>query len=149
VEEVQKRYAQKAYWYNIVTVLLGGIVFLLSELESRSMFELLLNNSFSFIAVMLAGLSLPLLWNALKKRQKIQTRILVGFQVSMILGAVAYAYFPDFLILKNGAHLSLMSHYAPEKTLQALGGALLIGSLFILPALGYLYYIFQKKETHS
>lgn len=146
-ERVQKSYAQKAYWFNVVTVLLGGGVFLLSELESYSLFDLLLDKGASFIAIMLAGLSLPLLWNALKKRQKLHTRILAGFQVSMILGAVAYAYFPEFLILKNGAHLSLFTYHAPAKTLAALGWALLIGSLMILPALGFLFYIFQKKTV--
>jgi cytochrome d ubiquinol oxidase subunit II len=42
--------------------------------------------------------------------------------------------------------LSLFKHQAPPATMNALAWALLIGSLFILPALFYLYYSFQKDR---
>ena len=35
---------------------------------------------------------------------------------------------------------------APAATVSALGWALLVGSVFILPALGYLYYSFERGE---
>lgn len=75
-------------------------------------------------------------------------RMLAGFQVTMILLAISYAHFPDFIILKGGNHLSLLESQAPFKTMQALGLALVIGSFFILPALFYLYYSFQKKGKY-
>jgi len=147
-EQVQKDYVRKAYIFNITTVLLGGLVFLLSEREAYSLFDLLLDNALALAAITLAGLSLPLLWNALKNRKTLPSRLMAGFQVSMILGALGYAYFPDFVVFKNGEHLSLLLNSAPDKTLTALGWALMLGSLFILPALGYLFFLFQKKETH-
>ena len=67
----------------------------------------------------------------------------------MILLAISYAHFPNFVILSNNEKLSLDGNAAPLKTIQALGWALLVGSLFILPALFYLYYSFQKKEDES
>ena len=67
----------------------------------------------------------------------------------MILLAISYAHFPNFVILKGGENLSLYEYIAPIKTMRALGWALLIGSVFILPALFYLYYSFQKKENGS
>jgi cytochrome d ubiquinol oxidase subunit II len=72
--------------------------------------------------------------------------MLVAVQVTMILLAISYAHFPDFVILGNRENLSLLEATAPFKTMQALGWALIIGSLFILPALFYLYYSFQKKD---
>ena len=76
-------------------------------------------------------------------------RVLVAFQVTMILLAISYAHFPNFVILHNSEKLSLLEHAAPSKTMSALGWALLLGSVFILPALFYLYYSFQKKEDES
>jgi cytochrome d ubiquinol oxidase subunit II len=72
--------------------------------------------------------------------------MLVAFQVTMILLALTYAHFPDFVISKDGNNLSLITHLAPYQTIHALGWALLMGSVFILPALFYLYYSFQKKS---
>ena len=74
-------------------------------------------------------------------------RILAGFQVTMILLAISYAHFPNFVIMAQGETLSLMDDRAPDATMQALGWALLIGSVFILPALFYLYYSFKKKDA--
>ena len=63
----------------------------------------------------------------------------------MILLAISYEHFPDVVLLANDENLSLLSDHAPDKTINALGWALLIGSVFILPALFYLYYSFQKQ----
>jgi cytochrome d ubiquinol oxidase subunit II len=49
-------------------------------------------------------------------------------------------------LLKGGQYLSLTDGSAPEKTIYTLAMALLIGSLFILPALFYLVYDFQHKK---
>jgi cytochrome d ubiquinol oxidase subunit II len=39
----------------------------------------------------------------------------------------------------------LLTNHATAKTIDDLGAALLIGSLFILPALFYLFYSFRAK----
>jgi len=75
--------------------------------------------------------------------------VLAGFQVVMILFAVAHPFLPDFIMLKSGHNISLLQSFASAKTIEGLGWALLLGSLFILPALGYLLYSFQKKEAGS
>jgi cytochrome d ubiquinol oxidase subunit II len=64
----------------------------------------------------------------------------------MILFAATYSHFPDIVLLKNGANLSLLTHQGQAKAIDTLGYALLIGSIFILPALAYLIYIFQQKK---
>ncbi|MNT51209.1 hypothetical protein D3C72_1881660 [compost metagenome] len=73
-------------------------------------------------------------------------RLLAGFQITMILFAVGYEYFPAFVMLKDGGQISLIENTAPLNTQLALGYALLFGCVFILPALFYLYYSFQHKE---
>ncbi len=72
-------------------------------------------------------------------------RLLAGFQITMILLTVTYKHYPNIVILKNGGYLSLLENRGADKTIEALGVALLIGSLFILPALIYLIYSFQKR----
>jgi cytochrome d ubiquinol oxidase subunit II len=65
----------------------------------------------------------------------------------MILIAVGHTRFPRFVIFKDGSSMSLLTDHATTKTIDDLGIGLLIGSLFILPALGYLYYSFKKKDS--
>ena len=105
--------------------------------------------SVGLIAVIAATLSLIVMWKWINTTIRFLPRILVGFQVTMIVLAITYAHFPNFVILKGDENLSLYEHIAPLKTMQALGWALLLGSIFILPALFYLYYSFQKKENGS
>jgi cytochrome d ubiquinol oxidase subunit II len=66
----------------------------------------------------------------------------------MILLSVGYTHYPNFVMGKNGKNLSVLTDHATVKTIDTLGTALLIGSLFILPALGYLFYSFRDKQ-HS
>ncbi|HEY4195260.1 MAG TPA: cytochrome d ubiquinol oxidase subunit II, partial [Mucilaginibacter sp.] len=65
---------------------------------------------------------------------------------TMILLTTTYKHYPNIVILKNGGYLSLLENKGADKTIDALGTALLIGSVFILPALIYLIYSFQKRE---
>jgi cytochrome d ubiquinol oxidase subunit II len=73
-------------------------------------------------------------------------RVLAGFQVTMILLTTTYRHYPKIVLLKGGDYLSLLEHKGHDKTIEALALALLIGSLFILPALFYLIYSFQYKD---
>ena len=67
----------------------------------------------------------------------------------VILLAVSYAHFPDFIITRSGENLSLWQTQAPASTIAALGWALVLGSVFILPFLIYLFYSFQKHPVHE
>jgi cytochrome d ubiquinol oxidase subunit II len=62
----------------------------------------------------------------------------------MILLAVGYMHFPNFIMVKSGENLSLLALHAPAKTIDDLGWALFIGSFLILPSLFYLYYSFGR-----
>jgi cytochrome d ubiquinol oxidase subunit II len=60
--------------------------------------------------------------------------------------AVGYRHYPNIIMIKGGQNLSLLKDHAPLTTITDLGWGLLIGSLIILPALGYLYYSFKGKN---
>ncbi|WP_183574572.1 cytochrome d ubiquinol oxidase subunit II [Mucilaginibacter sp. X5P1] len=141
-----KRFTKKAVIMNAAAVGFGGLVFLAAEVENVHLAHWIFGNPVSLTAVIAASMSLVLLWYLLSKGKTKVIRILAGFQVTMILVSVGYRHFPNVMMVKGGNNLSLLTNHAPAATINDLGWALLVGSLFILPALGYLYYSFQKKK---
>jgi cytochrome d ubiquinol oxidase subunit II len=148
-EQDKKRYIQKARRMNIAAVICGALVFIAAEFEGVPLRQWVFENPIGLLAVIAASLSLILLWYLTMLGRTMILRVLAGFQVTMILLAITYAHFPHFIIMEGGKNLSLFEAQAPAKTMEALGWALLLGSVFILPALFYLYYSFQKKSSYS
>ena len=149
-EHDRGRFIRKAKFMNSAAVACGALVFMAARYDHVPLEKWVFGNPVGLIAMILASLSLIILWYLLLFKGKIRVfRILAGFQVTMILLAISYVHFPNFIILKNGQNLSLYEQIAPEKTVLTLGYALLIGSLFILPALFYLFYSFKKKDREE
>lgn len=142
----KKRFIKKAEFMNVAAVLFGAMVFGSAYLEEVPLVDWVLKNPVGLVAIVLASLSLILLWYLLIKGKTKILRLLAGFQVTMILVAISFAHFPNFIRLKNGDAISLYETIAPIKTVNTLGWALLLGSVLILPFLGYLFYKFQQKE---
>jgi cytochrome d ubiquinol oxidase subunit II len=142
--EDQRLFRKKAIRMNILTVLAGAVVFVAAEVEGIPVLEGLLNHPISILALVLASISLPITWKLLQKNRHIIARILAGFQVTMILFALFYSIYPKFMVFKNGS-IVLQEAAAGPATLNALGIALILGSIFILPSLIYLIYSFQKR----
>lgn len=146
-ENDRKRFIRKARFMNITSFVAGGFVFIAALIDGVPLIDWVIGNAVGISAVVLATLSLGALWYAIQRELVWIPRIMAGFQVTMILLALSYAHFPDFIILKNGDNFSLIEDQAPAATMTALGIALLAGSLLILPALYYLYYSFKKVEA--
>ena len=145
-EDDRRRFVKKAKRMNISAVVIGAFVFLVAVLDDIPLLKWVFADAIGIIAVVAATVSLYAMWRTMGTVPVIVTRALAGFQVTMILLAISYAHFPDFVILNGGENLSLMDNIAPISTMNALGWALLLGSVFILPALFYLYYSFQRKS---
>ena len=143
-EADRKRFVRKAWFMNVASFLAGAIVFIAATLDGIPLFQWVFGNFVSILAVVIATASLILLWYFVGKNYIWMPRILAGVQVTMILLAVTYAHYPDFILMHEGS-LSLRDQ-APAPAINALGWALLIGSVFILPALFYLYYSFKSIE---
>ncbi|WP_199121175.1 cytochrome d ubiquinol oxidase subunit II [Pedobacter sp. ASV28] len=144
--EDKKRFIKKAEYMNVAAVIFGAMVFFSAAIEKVPLINWVIYNEVGLVSVSLASLSLVLLWYLLLKGKTKILRVLAGFQVTMILIAISYAHFPNFIRLKGGEVISLYETIGPEKTIQSLGWALVLGSLLILPFLGYLFYKFQQKE---
>jgi cytochrome bd ubiquinol oxidase subunit II len=147
-ENDRLRFIRKARGMNIISICAGALVFVVSAIEKVPLGQWIFEDVVGFIATALALLSLVLMWRSISRRLKFLPRILGAFQVAMILLAITYAHFPTILIFKDGTSISLLESVGPARTVNALGYALLIGSVLILPALFYLYYSFQKEESY-
>lgn len=144
-----RRFIRKARHFNLVAVACGAGVFAAAHRQGVPLVQWLFGNPVSLTAILAATLSLALLWYLLRQGRARILRLLAGFQVTMILLAVSYAHFPDFIITRSGENLSLWQTQAPASTIAALGWALVLGSVFILPFLIYLFYSFQKHPVHE
>jgi cytochrome d ubiquinol oxidase subunit II len=145
-EKDAKRFIKKARLMNIVAVIFGGMVFIAAGYENIQLARLIFGNPVSLAAVIIASASLLLMWVLIDRGKRKIIRVFAACQVTMILLAVGYMHFPYFIMVKDGANLSLLNLHAPAKTIDDLGLALVIGSFLILPSLFYLYYSFQKQE---
>jgi cytochrome d ubiquinol oxidase subunit II len=130
---------------NIATAICGVLVFIAAAIKGIPLLTWLFGNVASVIAIVAALVTLYLQWRTLKRGHIRKIRIYAGFQVAMILLAVTVRHYPNVVILKNGKYLSLLEHAGHEQTIFYLGVALLVGSVFILPALYYLIYSFHRK----
>jgi cytochrome d ubiquinol oxidase subunit II len=141
-----KRFILKARISNIVAVIFGGMVFIAAGIENIRLAHFIFGNPVSLVAVIAASISLLLLWVMIYQGKKKIIRVFAAFQVTMILLAVGYMHFPNFIMIKGGENLSLLTMHAPAKTIDDLGWGLFIGSFLILPSLYYLFYSFQNRD---
>jgi cytochrome d ubiquinol oxidase subunit II len=145
--EVDRNYfVRKAYRAIYCVMACGVVVFAASVVDNIPLLTWIFGGIPGFVAIIAASLSLVVMFWALNKDYPVLLRLLAGFQITMILFAATYSHFPDIVLIKNGQNLSLLTHQGQAKTIDSLGYALLIGSIFILPALFYLIYIFQQKK---
>ncbi|PUZ25591.1 cytochrome D ubiquinol oxidase subunit II [Chitinophaga parva] len=146
-ETDRQRFISKARTTNILAVIAGALVFVAAQVEHIPLMDWIFGNPVGITAIVLASLSLVLLWYLLFHGKTKILRVLAGFQVTMILLTTTYRHYPKIVLLKGGGYLSLLEHAGNEHTMAALGWALLLGSVFILPAVFYLIYSFQKKKA--
>lgn len=145
----RRRFIVKAGSSTIAAVMAGALVFITAHIERIPLIDWVFGNPVGLIAISAATLSLMLLWYLLSRRSIRMIRLLAGFQVTMILLTITYRHFPRIVLFKDGGYLSLLEHAGQEKTITTLAIALLAGSVFILPALFYLIYSFQKKTIEK
>jgi cytochrome d ubiquinol oxidase subunit II len=146
-EEDKNIFVRKAKHMIFYVMAAGALVFLAAYIENIPLLYWIFSDVPGIIAIILASISVVIMFYLLNKDNAIVLRLLAGFQVAMILFAATYSHFPDIVLLKGGQNLSLLTHQGQYRTIQTLAYALLIGSIFILPALVYLIYSFKTKTA--
>jgi cytochrome d ubiquinol oxidase subunit II len=145
-EPFKRHFIKKAFHMSFAALAAGMLVFFAARIENIPLAQWIFGNAVGLMSIIAAALSLAVLWYLLTKEKTRFVRILAGFQVTLILVAITYEHYPNIVSLADGTYLSLIDHSGHERTIMTLGWALIIGSVFILPALFYLIYSFQKKE---
>jgi len=130
----------------VFVVITGILVFLTAYLSDIPLLTWVFSKPIGIIASVSATICLGLILRAMKREKLLPVRVLAGFQVVMILVAATYQHNPDIILLGNGQHLSLLENAASPKTISALGWALVLGSMFILPFLFYLMFSFSRQR---
>jgi cytochrome d ubiquinol oxidase subunit II len=141
------RFIAKTKTTSLAAFASGAMVFIAATVERIPLTDWIFGNNVGVLAISAASLSVLLFWYLLWLKKTRVLRVLAAFQVTMILIAITYSHYPHILLFKDGSSLSLLDA-AGDKTISALGWALLIGSVFILPFLFYLIYSFERS-THT
>lgn len=144
-EEDKKRFVNKSRHMSIAALIAAALVFVAAQIENIPLAHWLFGNPVSIACVVLAIISLVWMWTSLFTRQTKLIRIIAGAQITLLLIAITYEHYPVLVNLKNNEGLSLLAQHGEEKTIRALGIALLAGSVLILPSLFYLLYSFSGK----
>jgi cytochrome bd ubiquinol oxidase subunit II len=146
-EEQRLLFFRRTRNMNAGALMSGALVLIAARIENISLYHWLFGNLISAAAITFALLSLVVFWFLMYKRKSGILRILAAFQLTMIFVAVTYSHYPNIVLFKNGSSISL-SEPGDNHTINALGWALLIGSIFILPAVFYLIYSFTERKTN-
>ncbi|UMQ42035.1 cytochrome d ubiquinol oxidase subunit II [Chryseobacterium sp. Y16C] len=128
----------------VFVVITGILVFFTAYISDIPLVMWVFSKPLGIMAVSFATICLVLILRAMNRQKLLPVRALAGFQVVMILVAATYQHNPNIILFANGEHLSLLEQAAAPKTISALGWALMLGSLFILPFLFYLMASFSK-----
>ncbi|MDF2514936.1 MAG: cytochrome ubiquinol oxidase subunit [Sphingobacterium sp.] len=146
--EDEKKYAiGKAKGMAIAALILALVILGWSYSNDISFASRLLGNCVSVSCLYIALALFCWMWLfAFKEGDGNRLRLIASAQITFLFIAVAYSYYPVLVTLKNDFGLSLMDVQGSSLTIRYLGFAMLVGSVFILPALGYLLYSFQRKR---
>jgi cytochrome d ubiquinol oxidase subunit II len=147
-EEQRKLFFRRTRNMNVGAFVSGSMVLLAARSENVPLFHWLFGNLVSAAAIISALVSLVVFWFHMNKRKSGWLRILAAFQLTMIFIAVTYSHYPNIVLFKNGSSISL-NVPGDNHTIKVLGWALLIGGIFILPAVFYLIYSFTERKINS
>ncbi|WP_299677173.1 cytochrome d ubiquinol oxidase subunit II [uncultured Tenacibaculum sp.] len=135
-------YVRKAKIATIVVVLLGFITIAYGYITDTYFVNGIIKNPISVGMILLSALGLIPLWFAVKKGNRINSRIYAGLQVILIIAVALIPHFPHLLLIENDS-MSLLENVAPDSVIRVLGISLIVGGLIIIPGLFHLLKSFK------
>lgn len=139
-------YRRRARQAVLASVIIGGLVYGAAFINE---FNFLIQISLAPLAVLCVLFTCILtagVWQLIDSPRKGLLRLAGGAIVVLVIGAWMAASFPVIMHVQGGPNLDFYSTAAPSATLWYLFLALIIGSLFIFPALYYLFKIFKGPD---
>ena len=143
--ELREDFRSRAIGSAIATGVMAGVVLLLSINGAPRISQGLTHRVWSWVLIWTTTLlALAALYGLLSHRYKI-ARFCAAGEVTLILWGWAFAQFP-YLMLPN---LTIYAACAPPVTIKLLAGALLAGSLLLLPSYKYLLDVFKSQDRRQ
>lgn len=143
--EKRAEFIRNAKWLQSASVLSGLFVFLLSYMYDLPLGHIFWNSPIALSCMILATVSLPVLWFFLNRASALGSRFVAGFQILLVLLGWFGVQYPEVIRMKD-ASLTFYNTAAPESTQLQLVLALVIGSVIILPSLFYLMKTFKGEQ---
>jgi cytochrome d ubiquinol oxidase subunit II len=138
--ELREAFRRRAMISEIVLGVLAAAVLAAAELWAGGVLRALTRAPWSWaLHAVTAASALTVLW-ALWRRRYGLARVAAALQVSLIIWGWAFSQYP-FLVRPD---LTLENAAAPPVTLRLMLGALVAGTLILLPAFLYLFRVFGK-----
>jgi cytochrome d ubiquinol oxidase subunit II len=142
--ELRRAYRRRALAANAAAVVAGAVVFAGAAASGFDLLGRFAAEPRALAAMALATLLLaPLHWLLRKDAPAIAARALAGAVFSCVLYGWYALHAPALIVTTTPPGLTLAGAAAPSQTLAWLAGALLAGSVLMLPALAYLLYVFK------
>lgn len=145
---LRRRFRRWGGLFNGLVVAGGGLVFLTSLAEPEPLAKAFLAHPSAIGAMVVASLLFVVLWAFVVVRRPILARVVASGQVALILLGWWLLYAPNAVITVEGP-LSFEAEVAPEATQRQLVIALLVGSLFIFPAMIFLFTVFKRRRADA
>jgi cytochrome d ubiquinol oxidase subunit II len=142
---LKRRFTRLGVIFNIAVVAAGALVFAASLGERESLFHQFFRTPATLGVMALASALFVFLWMTVRRQRAIVARVIAAAQVSLILLGWYLLYAPNALITEAGA-IDFYDAAAPAPALRQLVIALLVGSVFIFPSLGFLLRIFKLRQ---
>jgi cytochrome bd ubiquinol oxidase subunit II len=143
------KYVRVAMGFTLSAIVVAVIIFFVAESFNISIFKEVFTSTIGLIAMLAAVISFFTMWLLIFMKRTKWIRFLAGFQVFVIQVALFWKRFPTIIVTKNNITFTVFDPLVQPRTIQILGISLLAGSLFILPALVYLVYIFEWRTVKS
>lgn len=145
-KDLKRFFLKRAFAFNILVIVMGGLVFLTSYLDGTPLLPQFVDNPFTLFCLIGATLFFVALWWAANKRRIFLTRFLAAGQATLIIFGWYILHAPNVLFT-TADPISFYEAAAPDPTLKQLCIALLVGSIFIFPSLFYLLKVFKFQQV--
>lgn len=139
-------YIIRAKIAHLLMIILGACVFITGESHAISLLSRFVSNTTAIVCFILASVSHFILWQSFSPLNIWRLRITAAFQLMCILGGWVSITFPQVIFYADHSSLSFFSSGYSSKTHFWLAMALITGSLFFIPLLVYLFYIFKLEK---
>lgn len=146
-KETYHTMVETSLFIYILLIISGFSVIMSAGLYHLEFFKNFAHSGISIGCGLMATALIPIMWRNIIRRNVLWTRLLAGVQTTCIIAGWFAVQFPIMVYTADGHHLTIWNTQAPEKTMDYLLLALIVGMVIIFPAFAYLFKVFKFSST--